>query len=122
MAACSIIGNRFEDAAWVNAGYGTSIDVVCAENKVVRSALLLNFGVTADGWFEPSWYVQYFDNEISEGQTGIESNGGNHNSQRLQGAADALVGPPPPGSHGRQRRQHQDCRKYPRRDRRRLHR
>ncbi len=80
-----IIGNRFEDAAWVNAGYGTSIDVVCAENKVVRSALMLNFGVSADGWFEPSWYVQYFDNEISEGQTGVESNGGNANSPRYKG-------------------------------------
>ena len=90
-----IIGNRFEDAAWVNAGYGTSIDVVCAENKVIRSALLLNFGVNADGWFEPSWYVQYFDNEISEGQTGIESNGGNPNSHVTRGR-DAL------GVHRRQ--------------------
>jgi hypothetical protein len=80
-----IIGNRFEDAAWVNAGYGTSIDVVCAENQVVRSALLMNFGVNADGWFEPSWYVQYFDNEISEGQTGIESTGGNPSSPRYPG-------------------------------------
>ncbi len=80
-----IVGNRFEDAAWVNAGYGTSIDVVCAENQVVRSALLLNFGVNADGWFEPSWYVQYFDNEISEGQTGVESSGGNPNGPRYAG-------------------------------------
>ena len=62
-----IVGNRFEDAAWVNAGYGTSIDVVCAENEVVRSALLMNFGVHADDWFEPSWYVQYFDNRVTEG-------------------------------------------------------
>ena len=80
-----IIGNRFEDAAWVNAGYGTSIDVVCAGNQVVRSALLMNFGVHADYWFEPSWYVQYFDNEISEGQTGIESNGGPPSSPRYAG-------------------------------------
>ena len=79
-----IVGNRFEDAAWVNAGYGTSIDVVCAENEVVRSALLLNFGVHADDWFEPSWYVQYFDNRVSEGQTGIETNGA-QKSERYAG-------------------------------------
>ncbi len=80
-----IVGNRFEDAAWVNAGYGTSIDVVCAENEIVRAALLLNFGVHADDWFEPSWYVQYFDNHVLEGQTGIESNGGGARSPRYDG-------------------------------------
>jgi hypothetical protein len=80
-----IVGNRFEDAAWVNAGYGTSIDVICAENDVVRSALLMNLGVHADDWFEPSWYVQYFDNRVTEGQTGIESNGGGQKSDRYSG-------------------------------------
>jgi hypothetical protein len=80
-----IIGNRFEDAAWVNAGYGTSIAVVCAENKLVRCALLMNFGVHSEYWFEPSWYVQYFDNEVSEGQTGIEASGGTPSSPQYSG-------------------------------------
>ena len=84
-----IIGNRFEDAAWVNAGYGTSIDVVCAENDVMRSAALMNFGVHAEDWFEPSWYVQYFDNHVSEGQTQIESSSGGQRSERYGGPLTA---------------------------------
>ncbi len=56
-----------------------------AENQVIRSALLMNLGVHADDWFEPSWYVQYFDNRVTEGQTGIESNGGGQKSDRYAG-------------------------------------
>ena len=39
-----VIGNRFEDANWVNASYGTAIDVVFAENQLYRCAQLLNYG------------------------------------------------------------------------------
>jgi hypothetical protein len=70
-----IIGNHFEDANWVNAGYGTSIDVVCAQNQLLRCADMMNYGVRSDGWFEPSWQVQYFDNSITQGQTKVGSNG-----------------------------------------------
>jgi hypothetical protein len=74
-----VIGNHFEDANWVNAGYGTSIDVICAENYLARCAELMNHGVRSESHgFEPSWHVQYFDNEITEGQTGIGSNGAGH--------------------------------------------
>ena len=70
-----IIGNHFEDANWVNAGYVTSIDVVCAQNQLLRCADMMNYGVRSDGWFEPSWQVQYFDNSITQGQTKVGSNG-----------------------------------------------
>ena len=74
-----VIGNRFEDANWVNAGYGTSIDVICAENHLARCAELMNHGVRAEGHgFEPSWHVQYLDNQIAEGQTSIGSSGAGH--------------------------------------------
>lgn len=70
-----IVGNHFEDASWVNAGYGTSIDVICAGNDLLRSSEMMNFGVRADDWFEPSWHVQFLDNLIREGQTNIGSMG-----------------------------------------------
>ena len=71
-----VIGNRFEDANWVNAGFGTSMEVVYANNKLFRCAQLLNYGLETDGRIQPSWFVQYLDNEMSEGQTGIDVTGG----------------------------------------------
>ncbi len=80
-----VVGNRFEDAAWVNAGYGTSIEVIYAENTLVRTGILMNHGVHAEDWFEPSWYVQYFDNRVTEGQTNIESLSGGQRSPLYTG-------------------------------------
>ncbi|MCX6903431.1 MAG: hypothetical protein NTW03_08140, partial [Verrucomicrobia bacterium] len=70
-----VIGNRFEDANWVNAGYGTSMDVVYANNRLFRCAQLLNYGLETDGHIQPSWFVQYLDNELCEGQTGLDVTG-----------------------------------------------
>lgn len=70
-----VIGNRFEDANWVNAGFGTSIDVIYANNKLVRCAQLLNHGLETKGFIQPSWYVQYLDNELCEGQTSLDITG-----------------------------------------------
>jgi hypothetical protein len=72
------IGNRFEDANWVNAGYGTSIDVVYAENELVRCAELMNYGLFTHNSYQPSWHVQYLDNRITEGQTKIATSGNGH--------------------------------------------
>ncbi len=80
-----IVGNHFEDANWVNAGYGTSIDVVCAGNELFRCADLMNFGVRAEDWFEPSWHVQYFDNRVAEGRTKVGSSGDGRKSDRYSG-------------------------------------
>lgn len=73
-----VLNNRFEDANWVNAGYGTSVDVACAGNELVRCAELMNHGVLDDPGrhgIEPSWHVQYFDNVIAEGETKVGSFG-----------------------------------------------
>lgn len=70
-----VVGNRFEDANWVNAGYGTSIDVIYAGNRLHRCAQLLNYGLENDRNILPSWYVQYLDNELCEGQTGLDVTG-----------------------------------------------
>jgi hypothetical protein len=82
------IGNTFEDANWVNAGYGTSVDVIYAGNHLARCAELMNHGLGGEAHgFEPSWHVQYFDNEIAEGQTSMGSSGAGHN------ATDFFPGP-----------------------------
>jgi hypothetical protein len=78
-----IVGNRFEDANWVNASYGTGIDVICAGNKLYRCAQLLNYGCAPKDAFQPSWYVQYFDNELYQGQTSVDTTGSIHDHDRF---------------------------------------
>jgi hypothetical protein len=78
-----VICNRFEDANWVNASYGTAIDVVCAGNRLYRCAQLLNYGCAPDNAFQPSWYVQFLDNELREGQTSVDTTGSVRNPQKF---------------------------------------
>ncbi len=66
-----IVGNRFEDANWINAGFGTALDVIYAENKLVRCAELLNYGMASPEYVCPNFNVQCFDNELSEGLSSI---------------------------------------------------
>jgi hypothetical protein len=80
-----VIGNHFEDANWLNAGYGTSIDVICAENTLARCADIMNYGVRYQGFCEPSWHVQFFDNTASEGVTHISSSGDGHQQEGYSG-------------------------------------
>jgi hypothetical protein len=74
-----IVGNHFEDANWVNAGYGTSVDVICADNDLLRCADMMNYGIPdtkpGEHGIEPSWHVQYFDNLVEQGRTNISSSG-----------------------------------------------
>ncbi len=70
-----VVENQFEDANWVNAGYGTSIDVIYAGNLLFRCAQLMNYGLAEKGECRPSWYVQYFDNAVHEGRTTIDTTG-----------------------------------------------
>ncbi|MCX5684426.1 MAG: glycosyl hydrolase family 28-related protein, partial [Planctomycetota bacterium] len=81
-----VVGNRFEDANWVNAGFGTSVEVIYAGNTLVRCAQLLNYGIGDARGLQPSWYVQYLENAITEGQTGVDIAG--HVKNR-----DAYAGP-----------------------------
>ncbi len=60
------IGNRFEDAGISLQYYGTSINHVAAGNACARAGGFYNSG----RWyrhFQPSWYCQFLDNEILEG-------------------------------------------------------
>ena len=70
-----VIGNRFEDSSWVNMGYGSSFDVVCAGNSLYRCGQLLNYGLNLDNGHQPSWYVQYLNNDIYEGHTMVQTLG-----------------------------------------------
>jgi hypothetical protein len=70
-----MIGNRFEDANWVNAGFGTALDVIYAENRLVRCAEMLNYGMASPEYLCPNFNVQFFDNELSEGLNSIVISG-----------------------------------------------
>jgi hypothetical protein len=80
-----VIGNSFEDANWLNAGYGTSIDVICADNHLARCADIMNYGVRYQGFCEPSWHVQFFNNTAAEGITHISSTGDGHKQEGYAG-------------------------------------
>jgi len=60
------IGNRFEDAGIALQYYGTSIGHVAAGNVAVRAGGFYNSGRWYHG-FQPSWYCQFLDNRILEG-------------------------------------------------------
>lgn len=81
-----VIGNEFEDANWVNAGYGTSIDVVVADNHLRRVALMLNYGGYLHNTVQPSWHVEYLGNTIAEGLTRISISGGERKGTPYHGA------------------------------------
>ncbi|NOX53335.1 MAG: hypothetical protein GXP27_02630 [Planctomycetes bacterium] len=60
------IDNQFEDAGIAIQYYGTSIDHVAAGNTATRAGGFYNSG----RWYrhyQPSWYCQFLDNEILEG-------------------------------------------------------
>ena len=68
-----VVGNRFEDASWVNMGYGSSMDVICANNALYRCGQLLNYGLKLPEGQQPSWRVQYLNNELFEGHTQVDT-------------------------------------------------
>jgi hypothetical protein len=86
-----IVGNTFEDANWVNAGYGTSIDIVCAGNRLVRCSSLLSYGGDMHGMLLPSWHIQYLDNRITQGTTAFNVSGSYRNEQRFDGPITRAV-------------------------------
>ncbi len=60
------IDNEFSDAGVALQYYGTSINHVAAGNQSIRTAGFYNSG----RWYrhyQPSWYCQFFDNQILEG-------------------------------------------------------
>jgi hypothetical protein len=71
------IGNTFEDGGAFQL-YAAAHDTIVAENKGRRMDGFLVWGLNPHGWgYQPSWYCQFLDNEILEG------NGYGHRSARL---------------------------------------
>ena len=61
------IGNTFEDGGAVQL-YAAAHDSIVAENKGSRMDGFTVWGLNPHGWgLQPSWYCQFFDNEIVEG-------------------------------------------------------
>ncbi|MBV9866387.1 MAG: hypothetical protein JO316_13625 [Abitibacteriaceae bacterium] len=79
-----VIGNRFEDAGWVNMGYGSSFDVVCANNSLYRVGALLNLGLR-EASVHASWFIQYLNNDLYEGQTLEQTTGDLRNPEIFSG-------------------------------------
>jgi hypothetical protein len=82
-----LVGNRFEDASWVNLGYGTSIDVLFTHNSLYRAGALLNYGLRDPDGTLPSWFVQYLDNDIYEGHTMVQTTSDMRNGNVFSGPA-----------------------------------
>jgi len=71
------IGNMFEDGGAFQL-YAAAHDSIVAGNKGSRMDGFLVWGLNPHGWgYQPSWYCQFFDNEILEG------NGYGHRSASL---------------------------------------
>ena len=79
------IDNTFTDAGVALQYYGTSVNHVAAGNKSTRTGGFLNIGK----WYrhyQPSWYCQFLDNEILEGNV---YRGGPNNATR---SGEAVIG------------------------------
>ena len=61
------VGNRIEDATIALQLDGSLIEGIVAGNTSARAGGFHNFGMWKGGGPEPSWYIQYFDDEILEG-------------------------------------------------------
>ena len=61
------VGNHIEDATIALQLYGSLVEGIVAGNTSARAGGFHNFGMWKGGGPEPSWYIQYFDDEILEG-------------------------------------------------------
>jgi len=64
---CLFVGNEFRDCTIAIQLYGCSVDVILAGNLSRRSGGFNSYGMFKGSGPEPSWHVQYFDNQIVEG-------------------------------------------------------
>ncbi|NOY81731.1 MAG: hypothetical protein GXP31_12110 [Kiritimatiellaeota bacterium] len=79
------IGNRFEDSGIALQYYGTSIGHVAEGNTSERAGGFYNSGRWYHG-FQPSWYCQFLDNRI------IEGNGYRFGPNNATAAGDSFLG------------------------------
>ena len=77
--------NDFSDTGMAIQLYGAGLEHICANNRSTRTAGFHNFGMNYNG-VQPSWYVQWFNNEILEGNI----YNADHDNHRLSG--DAHIG------------------------------
>lgn len=77
-----ILGNRFTDVGISIQLYGSAQEHICAGNTTGRSNGYHNFGMTYGG-VQPSWYIQWLGNEITEGN----AYSAGHDNYLLSGAA-----------------------------------
>ena len=85
------IGNDFSDAGVAIQLYGMAIGHVMAGNRSARTGGFHNFGMNYHG-IQPSWFHQWLDNEIAEGNTYC----GGHDNHLLAGEAHLGVFAMPP--------------------------
>lgn len=62
-----LVGNEFYDCTIAIQFYGISINHIVANNKCARAGGFHNFGHLYAGGHQPSWFIQFLDNEILEG-------------------------------------------------------
>ena len=89
--------NDFSDATIAVQMYGISIDNIVAGNTSARAGGFHNMALNYYGW-QPSWFVQYFDNEITEGNGYIgplneEDHVPHDSSFFVYGASNEITGP-----------------------------
>ena len=61
-----LLDNSFSDVGISIQLYGSALEHICAGNTTARSAGYHNFGMNYHG-LQPSWYIQWLGNEITEG-------------------------------------------------------
>jgi hypothetical protein len=80
-----VVDNEFTDTGMAVQFYGAALEHIAAGNRSTRSAGYHNFGMNYRG-MQPSWFVQWLDNEILEGNCYRAD----HDNWRLSG--DAHIG------------------------------
>jgi len=76
------IDNEFSDAGVAIQLYGSAVGNIMAGNRSQRTGGFHNIGMYYHG-YQPSWFIQWLDNEILEGNVYQ----GGHNQHRLSGEA-----------------------------------
>ncbi len=61
------VNNEVNDSTVGMQLYGTMIEAVIANNKTSRTGGFHNYGMTKGHYPEVNWFVQYFDNQVMEG-------------------------------------------------------
>ena len=60
-----LIGNKISDTGIAIQLFGIAINDIIAENSSIRGGGFRNWALNYEGGVQPSWYVQYFDNELA---------------------------------------------------------